>query len=420
MKFYEIRDPIYGFIGLNELEMDIVNHPVFQRLRRIKQLGFTEMVYPSAKHSRFEHSLGVMDLATRLYDGIVKKNSHILKETIGLDCGELDRDRELIRLAALLHDIGHTPFSHVGESLMPTNPKTSKPYKHEHYSAAIIKEIFKDVIEDHEASVYNIKARDVAALIEGDEEILKTRFFWKVLISGQLDADRGDYLLRDSYHAGVKYGIYDVDRLINTITIGEDPETTDPILAIEDGGWHVAESLVISRYHMFTQIYFHKTRRAYDYHLTKALEDILPGKKFPPPEELEDFLKWDDWTVGYKILNSGQEDCKRIKERDHLRMVYETPEKPTKVDLNKFEKAKEVLENIVTYEDEAKNSWYKFTTTEGGDVEIYIKKENDTISPLSEYSTIVKEIGGIRQKRLYVPPEEKNNAKNKLIKEGLL
>ena len=84
MKFYEIRDPIYGFIRLNELEMDIVNHPVFQRLRRIKQLGFTEMVYPSAKHSRFEHSLGVMDLATRLYDEIAKKNSHILKEIGGI------------------------------------------------------------------------------------------------------------------------------------------------------------------------------------------------------------------------------------------------------------------------------------------------------------------------------------------------
>jgi HD superfamily phosphohydrolase len=186
VKFYEIRDPVYGFIGLNELEMDIVNHSVFQRLRRIQQLGFTEMVYPSAKHNRFEHSLGVMHLSTRLYDEIVKKNSHILKETIGLDEDELNRDRELIRLAALLHDIGHTPFSHVGENIMPINPKTSKSYKHEHYSAVIIKKIFKGIIEDHEASVYNIKAKDVAALIEGDEEILKTRFFWKVLISGTI------------------------------------------------------------------------------------------------------------------------------------------------------------------------------------------------------------------------------------------
>jgi HD superfamily phosphohydrolase len=171
---------------------------------------------------------------------------------------------------------------------------------------------------------------------------------------------------------------------------------------------------------MFTQIYFHKTRRAYDYHLTKALEDILPGNKFPPPKELEDFLKWDDWTVGCKILNSNQEDCKRIRNRNHLRMVYETLEKPTKEDLNKFEKVKEILGDLVIYEDESKNSWYKFTTMEGGDVEIYIKKENGTISPLPEYSTIVNKIGGIRQKRLYVRPEEKNNAKNKLMKERLL
>ena len=120
----EIRCPIHGFIGLNEWEKRIVDHKVFQRLRRIRQLAWTDHVYPSAMHTRFEHSLGVMHVATLLYDSIVAHSSQMLKSAYEYTDLGLSRDRQKVRLAALLHDIGHSPFSHGSEDLFPEKPTT--------------------------------------------------------------------------------------------------------------------------------------------------------------------------------------------------------------------------------------------------------------------------------------------------------
>lgn len=149
MKFYEIRDPIFGFITIDEWEREIVNHRVFQRLRRIKQLALTDMVYPGATHTRFEHSLAVMHIATQMFDSIVNKRREWLKSELNFTEDGFGRDRVLVRLASLLHDVGHGPFSHAGEELMPVNPETNKPYKHEDYTEAIIRYLMKDVIENH-------------------------------------------------------------------------------------------------------------------------------------------------------------------------------------------------------------------------------------------------------------------------------
>jgi HD superfamily phosphohydrolase len=119
---YEIRCPIHGFIELNGWERDIINQPAFQRLRRIRQLGLTDYVYPGAMHTRFEHSLGVMHIATRMYDSIVARSAEVLKAELGYNDDGLRRDRMIVRLAALLHDVGHAPLSHAAEEIMPTKP----------------------------------------------------------------------------------------------------------------------------------------------------------------------------------------------------------------------------------------------------------------------------------------------------------
>lgn len=292
------------------------------------------MVYPGAIHTRFEHSLGVMQFASLLYDAIVNndENEKILKDKLSYNEVGLKKDKQLIRLAALLHDVGHAPFSHATEEIMPINDQTGKPYRHEDYTTAIIKGPLKEAIENHQINKtnYNITAEEVAALIEGNVEILRDRIFWKVIISSQLDADKGDYLLRDSYCIGIKYGIYDHSRLINTIALGIDPEFDEVVLGVDQDGWHVAESIVIARYQIFTQVYFHKTRRAYDYHIKEAMKTILDNGKLPTPKDIDAFIRLDDYTA-FALFRENDTDynCKSILNRNHIRVVHHTPETPT-------------------------------------------------------------------------------------------
>lgn len=274
-KRYEIRDPIHGFIEIDSWERDIIDHPIFQRLRRIRQLAWTDMVYPGAMHTRFEHSLGVMHVATKMYNYITIKKKHYLINELGFNDYGLDRDRKLVRLACLLHDLGHAPFSHAGEGLMELNPVTNKPYKHEDYSAAIVLYKFRDVIENHPQNEnYHITTKEISDFLSGSID-LGRRLLWRNLVSGQLDADRADYLLRDAYHIGVNYGNYDLRRLLVTLTVSKHPETGAPLIAVEEGGMHAAEAIIIARYLMFTQVYFHHTRRAYDYHIAESLKELL-------------------------------------------------------------------------------------------------------------------------------------------------
>lgn len=412
---YEIRDPVYGFITFNEWEKEIINHYAFQRLRRIRQLALTEFVYPSAIHTRFEHSLGVMHLATLMFDTIISddKNRKILKEELGYERAGFERDRQLIRLAALLHDIGHAPFSHGSEDIMPIK-KGKERYKHEDYTAKIIEEEFREVIEDNQINKtnYNISAEEVAALIKGDSKVLGNRIFWRILISSQLDADRGDYLLRDSHHIGVKYGVYDYARLLNTLTLGIDPESNDVILGVSEDGWHVAESVVIARYQMFTQVYFHRTRRAYDYHLKEAMKSIIGY--LPPPNKIDKFLELDDYVILARMKESmSNYDCKAIFYRNHIRELYSTQEIPTKYEEEKIAKVKDRLNenDIWFFEDRAEKSWYDLNGNGDGRKEIMIINCENKVRPLSEYSNIVKHIGTIKQVRIYVKPEDREKAK---------
>jgi HD superfamily phosphohydrolase len=416
---YEIRDPIYGFITFNEWEKEIIAHPVFQRLRRIRQLALTEMVYPGATHTRFEHSLGVMHLATKMYDAIRRddENVKLLNKKLNYQKAGLNRDRQLVRITALLHDVGQPCFSHGSEDVFEVKPgATGKRYKHEDYTTELIKGPLRDVIENHRLNKnnYQITSDEICALILGDASILHERIFWKVLISSQLDADRADYLFRDSLHTGVKYGLYDLDRLLVTMTLGMDPETEDIVLGIKEGGWHVAESLITARYQIFSQVYYHKTRRAYDIMLQQFLAETI--KKLPPPNKLDEFISLDDYAVWHRMLEKKDSYwAKSILERKHLRKIYETRDVPKEQDLKKFEEIKKQLTSNQTchWEDIAKGVWYKLNNDESGK-EIWIISKEGKASPLSEYSRIVKSLSESRQIRIYVKPEDEKQA-NKVI-----
>lgn len=251
-KVYEFRCPVHGFIEVDQWERGIIDQPSFQRLRRIRQLGWTDYIYPGAFHTRFEHSLGVMHVATKMYDAIVARSAEVLKSDFGYNDDGLRRDRRLVRLAALLHDLGHGPFSHAAEDLLPSRGGGEK-FRHEDYSGAIVRHLLKSAVEDHsENGNYGITADDVAAFLEGSAKVPPRLLFWRELITGQMDADRMDYLLRDSLHLGVRYGTFDLDRVINTVCAvpgtKDGEEDLAPRIGVTEGGWHAAESLILARY----------------------------------------------------------------------------------------------------------------------------------------------------------------------------
>ena len=400
---FELRCPVHGFIELNEWEREIVAQPAFQRLRRIRQLAWTDQVYPGAMHTRFEHSLGVMHMASSLYDAVVARSKDTLAETLSYNDDGLKRDRTLVRLAALLHDVGHGPFSHATEDLFPIESETRR-YRHEHYSAAIIKSELRDVIENHPLGKnYGFRADDVASLIDGSGVENERHAFWREAVSGQMDADRMDYLLRDSLHAGVAYGRFDWRRLLHTVTVVEGPDGEGLRLGVSEGGWHTAESLILARYFMFTQVYFHKTRVAFNRHLAEALRTMLPSGTFPPPSDMAGYLDWDDWKVlGLLHSGSGGDHGTRLATRNHYREIYHTPETPQPRDWDRLARIKEELGDLIVAEEEAGKSWYKAGKS---DIPVASEVEIGTVLPLSEYSDVVKRLAGNQQVLLYVEPE---------------
>jgi HD superfamily phosphohydrolase len=412
----EIRCPVHGFIGLTDFERRIVDSPQFQRLRRIKQLAWTDYVYPGATHSRFEHSLGVMHLATRLFDAIVGTSDPLLRKVFKYNDNGLARERQTVRLAALLHDVGHPPFSHATEkllpmkaighySLFPGEDKEPQQYEHEDYSVAIIEGPLSEVIVGHPSNKRNfrIEPSEVSGLIQGTTA--GSALFWKDIISGQLDADRMDYLLRDSLHAGVSYGKYDLNRIISSVCAIERPseESQEPKVAVMKGGAYSVEALIVARYWMHKQVYLHKTRLACNRHLCEAMREILKGETgidaYPAPNDpaqLQAFLDWDDFRVmGQLAGGAGGEHGKRLMTRNHYRLVCEIEALDTSV--NELDRSKKRADAIikalgskVTDVQRPKPLWYK---TEANDELILVDDESRRqIGYLSSYSALMKSI----------------------------
>ncbi len=251
-----IRDPLYGFIPLNDIEHKIIQTYPFQRLRFINQLGPTYWVYPSATHTRFDHSLGVAYLSTKVVNHL--KHLKLLPEITG-------EDEQIFKLACLLHDVGHAPFSHSGEEMDLFPRKIT----HETMGIKIIEETgIGDIIRKN-FKEEGLK-RILFILTPEKLPIKRIDMHFNNLLTGQAGIDRMDYLLRDSYFLGVMYGKFDLERLIETMLFREDKGCF-----WEEGGKHALEQFLLARYFMFTEVYFHKTRRSLDYHLGKLIKSFL-------------------------------------------------------------------------------------------------------------------------------------------------
>lgn len=318
--WHEVRDPVHNFILFDDFEKRLIDSEPVQRLKHIKQLALTCEVYPGATHTRFEHSLGTMELATQAFDTIVRKNPDALNE---LGWSDLDRSAccQVLRIGALLHDIGHAPFSHAPEQLLPPGYKGHEGFSEDFIRSDHIRPLLRRM-------TINCDPDQVVAVALGPK--LKPREdaslqLLQEIVAGELGVDRMDYLVRDALHSGAAAGRFDYHRLLNTLTVIKHPDAGTPVLAIEAGGLHAAEGLLLARYFMFLQVYFHDVRRIYDCHLADFLSAYLADGHFPA--QLDEYMQLTDDTVGAAIAEAaaGQgrlaELALRLRHRNHYRLV---------------------------------------------------------------------------------------------------
>lgn len=296
--YLDIVDPIHDFIRVYDHELKIIDTPIFQRLRRIRQLSGAHLTYPAAQHTRFEHSLGVMHIASQSGQALNEKG--ILKSY----------DIEVLRLAGLLHDIGHGPFSHIFEEIIQ-----QKKFSHEGFGKEII---LKSEIGDS-LSKNGYDKNFITKVAFGDSKLQ----FMNEIISGALSADMMDYLLRDGYFTGAEHAQIDHKRITQSLDVHKKK------LALERSALYSFESMMHSRYQMFKAVYFHKTVRAAEVMLLEALrlsDDEFGFTSF----NINEYVKLTDEYVLTQLISSKSSKLKRARQfaedyqnRKLLKCVFE-------------------------------------------------------------------------------------------------
>jgi HD superfamily phosphohydrolase len=296
--YVDIIDPIHDFIRVYEHEISIIDKPIFQRLRRIRQLSGAHLTYPAAQHTRFEHSLGVMHIASLAGHALNEKG--IFKSD----------DIEILRLAGLLHDIGHGPFSHLFEEIIQ-----EKKISHEDYGKEIIlKSEIGDVLSKN-----GFDKKLITKIAFGNSKFQ----FMNEIVSGTLSADMMDYLLRDGYFTGAEHAKIDHKRITQSLYVHHKK------LALERSALYSFESMMYSRYQMFKAVYFHKTVRAAEVMLIEALrlsDDEFGFTSF----NLNEYVKLTDEYVLSSLISSKSSKLKRARQfaqdyqnRKLLKCVFE-------------------------------------------------------------------------------------------------
>ncbi len=296
--YSDIVDPIHDFIRVYDHELKIIDNPIFQRLRRIRQLSGAHLTYPAAQHTRFEHSLGVMHIASQAGKALNEKE--ILKSD----------DIDVLRLAGLLHDIGHGPFSHLFEEIIQ-----QKKFSHEDFGREII---LKSEIGDL-LSKNGYDKKLVTKIAFGDSKLQ----YMNEIISGALSADMMDYLLRDGYFTGAEHAQIDHKRITQSLDVYKKK------LALERSALYSFESMMHSRYQMFKAVYFHKTVRSAEVMLLEALrlsDDEFGFTSF----NIKEFVKLTDEYVLSTLISSKSSKLKRARQfaedyqnRKLLKCVFE-------------------------------------------------------------------------------------------------
>ncbi|UXS29027.1 HD domain-containing protein [Staphylococcus delphini] len=393
------KDPIHRYIHVqDQLIWDLIKTKEFQRLRRIKQLGTLNLAFHTAEHSRFGHSLGVYEIVRRMIDETFK------------DRPEWDNaDRPLAMCAALLHDLGHGPFSHSFEKIFNTD--------HEAYTQAIImgdtevNEVLRRVSETFPAEVAEVinKTHHNALVVS--------------MISSQIDADRMDYLQRDAYFTGVSYGTFDMERILRLMR-----PSADEVL-IKESGMHAVENFIMSRYQMYWQIYFHPVSRGGEVVLNHCFKRAkylyeqgykfnIPPRDFVPFFEnratVEEYVQLDEADVTYYLKRWIDEDdpilsdlARRFIHRDLFKFLPFDGSIITITELRDLFEQAGIDPDYYFVSDSFSDLPYDYDRPGSNRQPIHLLQNNGGIREISSQSLIISSITGIKREdyKLYYPKE---------------
>jgi hypothetical protein len=414
-----IRDPIHGTIEVDGTEVAVLDHPSFQRLRYVKQLGFGDLAFPGATHTRYAHCLGALQVGGRLFDAIFRDGA--------LEAATARRFRRALRLAALLHDLGHPPFSHSSEQMLPPRAKLGLgrwlppaelkgQASHEDYSLKLLLDSDLSGLLDRLLAEEGLSGAAIAFLITGRPVEAGAVYraagldygpVLRQMVSSELDCDRMDYLLRDSFYAGVAYGRYDLDWLVQNVTSRVEGDSV--YLGLSSRAIFGFEDFLLSRYHMFVSVYYHYKSICYEQMLGRYYRDS-PGE-YEIPADPEAFLAHDDVHLWGVLRRSRSEWAQRIVRRQPYRLLVEVNPMDRGLDRQRL-RAELVQAGIPHFEAESKGELSKYFGGERRPTPIYVVPSVGPHRRIDEYTPLFKRYAEkLLLYRVYCSPDRYDEAR---------
>ena len=413
-----IRDPIHGTITLSPEERRLIDSRFYQRLRHVRQLGFGDLAFPGATHTRHAHSLGAMSVASRLFD--------VMTARAPLSSEARERFRAAVRLAVLSHDLGHMPLSHASESIAPPRERLKLPSwmgpghgplaSHEDFTARIILDSSLTPLLEQVYAPLGVTPAQVAGLVTGHFPAGEGGFVdggidWtpalRGIVSGELDADRMDYLLRDSFYTGVNYGRYDFEWIVQNLTAEQ--RAGKAVMAMSKAAVFAFEDFLLSRYHMFLSVYYHHTSVSFDYMLRRYYQEA-PGE-FEIPSDPEAFLECDDVALHSALRASKSPWAQRIVTRRGYRRVVQFTERDEGYDLSELSRALTAA-GVDHFTIESLGSLTN--TSEGGHGPslFVVDHSSGRLTEVARYTPLYQRFAGaVRLSRVYVRPDQVEEAR---------
>lgn len=426
----DVRDPIHGNIALADAEVAVLDSKAYQRLRQIKQLGFSEFSFPGATHNRYLHSLGVTHLAGVAFDNIFSTFPFSNEQT-------RKRLRQTVRLAALLHDIGHGPLSHASEEVMPplknlnvkiyekreTKPQQDQQADHEDYTIKFItdssltttlKQNFSDIDPFHIACLIDktLKLDDDFF----DDGGFDFRTILSQIVSSEMDVDRMDYLERDAYFCGTNYGKVELQWLLSNLTYH--PKDDRLHLALNRRALYTFDDFLLARHHMHLMVYFHHKSIIYEELLYRYFTS--PDRSFSVPHDIEEYIRCTDYALWNHLSKVDNPWARRMVERKPFKMLFELhsnneTDRPTQI----CQALEQESIPVIHSSSQARLSKYHSGSDIDKALQIYVVDKYDFKAqpfPIEESTEIFQKYENIRRiDRIYVAPEDFERGEKILI-----